>query len=96
VVDIEGGGVVDGQVVVPAEPAAAGEGAVAGHGGGGDRLVDEDLFAGVAAVLVGVDPAAELLRPVAAGAVLILDRAFGRWVTGTAGSSVRRWRRWSR
>lgn len=77
VVDIEGAGLVDGGVVVPGVPGAAGQDASAGHGRRGDSFVQKDLCPGIAAVFVGVDPAAEGRLPVVAGAVLSGDREGG-------------------
>lgn len=84
-VDVQGAGVDDGQVVVGREPRAAAQRAARANLRGVDGLGEDDLLAGVAAVLVGVGPVTEL-RALVAVPVLVGD---GQGVDGVASRIVR-------
>ncbi|GHA76238.1 hypothetical protein GCM10010345_92840 [Streptomyces canarius] len=78
-VDVQTAGPLDEAVVVRGEPRSPAQPAVRALLRSDDRLGLEDLGAGVAAVLVGVDPVLEL-RALIPGAVLSADRKLGEGV----------------
>lgn len=59
-VDVEGAGLGEVDVVVGGVPGTAAQGAVGVLDGGGDGLLQQNLLTRVAGVTVGVDPVGEI------------------------------------